>query len=100
MGLRFVRGFGPKLSIVYANADFAAASNDRRSVSGAAVLLGDTYIVWKSSTQKCVMTATCEAEYVVLCDASKEALFMRAVLIFLQLSVTTYANRDESGHFR
>ena len=29
-------------------------------------------------------TATCEAEYVALCDASKEALFTRAVLVFLQ----------------
>ena len=29
-------------------------------------------------------TATCEAEYFALCDASKEALFTRAVLIFLQ----------------
>ena len=29
-------------------------------------------------------TATCEAEYVALCDASKEALFTRAVLVSLQ----------------
>ena len=49
-----------------------------------AVLLGDTATSWKSSTQKCVTAATCEAEYVALCDASKEALFMRAVLGFLQ----------------
>ena len=83
IGLRFVRGSGLKLS-VYADADYAAASNDRRSVSGVAVMLGDTAIGWKSSTQKCVTTATCEAEYVALCDASKEALFMRAVLVFLQ----------------
>ena len=30
------------------------------------------------------MTATCEAEYVALCDVSKEALFTRTVLVFLQ----------------
>ena len=29
-------------------------------------------------------TATCEAEYVVLCDAAKEAMFERAVSVFLQ----------------
>ena len=34
------------------------------------------------------MTATCEAEYVALCGASKEALFMRAVLVFLQPDLT------------
>ena len=83
MGLRFVRGSGLRLS-VYADADYPAASNDRRSVSGVAVMLGDTAIGWKSSTQKCVTTGTCEAEYVALCDASKGALFTRAVLVFLQ----------------
>ena len=59
-------------------------SNDRRSVSGVAMLLGDTAKCWKSSRQKCVTTATCQAKYVAFCDASKEALFMRAVLVFLQ----------------
>ena len=84
MGLRFVRDSGLRLP-VYADADHAAESNDRRSVSGVAVMLGDTAIGWKSSTQKCVTTATCEAEYVALCDASKEALFTRrTVLVFLQ----------------
>ena len=52
------------------------------------MMLGDTAIGWKISTQKCVTIATCEAEYVALCDASKNALFTRG------------PNRDESGHFR
>ena len=51
-------------------------------------MLGDTAIGWKSSAHKCVTTATCEAEYVALCDASKDALFMRAVLVFLQPNLT------------
>ena len=54
---------------MYADADYAAASNDRRSVSGVAVMLGDTAIGWKNSTQKCVTTAIYEAEYVALCNA-------------------------------
>ena len=83
IGSRFVRDSGLRLS-VYADADYAAASTDRRSVSGVAVVLGHTAIGWKSSTQKCVTTATCEAEYVALCDASKEALFTRAVFVLLQ----------------
>ena len=82
IGLRFVRGSGVKLS-VFADADYMAASNDRRSVSGVTVMLGDTAVGRKRSTQKCVTTATCEAEYAALCVASKEALFMRAVLVFL-----------------
>lgn len=48
-------------------------------------MMGDTAIGWKSSTQiLCVMTAASEAEYVALCVASKEGLFMKAVLLFLQ----------------
>ena len=84
IGLRFVRGSGLRLS-VYAVADYAAAFNDRRLVSDVALIMGDTAIGWKRSTQKCVTTATCEADYVALCDESKEALFTRAVLVFLQL---------------
>ena len=87
IGLKFIRCSCLKLSVL-ADADYAAASNDRRSVSGVAVMIGDTTIGWKSSTQKCVTTATCEAEYVALCDASKEALFMRAVLVLLQPELT------------
>ena len=56
IGLKFGRGSGLKL-IVFADADYAVASNDRRSVSSVAVMLGDTAIGWKISTQKCVTTA-------------------------------------------
>ena len=87
IGLKFVRGSGLKLT-VFAGADYAAASNGRRSVSGVAVMLGDTSIGRKSSTQKCVTTVACEAEYVALCDGSKEALFTRVVLVFLQPDLT------------
>ena len=43
IGLRFVRGSGLRLS-VYADADCAAAFNDRRFVSGVGIMLGDTVI--------------------------------------------------------
>ena len=60
LGLRSLPSSGLTLS-VYADANYAAASNDRRSVSVVAVMLGDTAIGWKSSAQKCVTTATSEA---------------------------------------
>ena len=43
IGLRFVRDSGLKLS-VFADADYATASKNRRSVSGVAVMLEDTAI--------------------------------------------------------
>ena len=79
VGLRFVRGSGLRFS-VFADADYAAVSNDCRSVSGVPVIVGDTSIRRKSSTQECVTTETCEAEYFALCDTAKEAI----CLIFLQ----------------
>ena len=66
---------------MYTDADYAVASNSRRSVSGVEVMLDDTALAWKSSTQKYVTTATCEAaceaDCGALCDASKEALFTK-----------------------
>ena len=40
-----MRGSALKLT-VFADSDYAAASNDRRSVSGVAVMLRDTAIGW------------------------------------------------------
>ena len=38
---------------------------------------------WFSRTQKCVTLSTYEAEYVALCDAVKELLFLRQVWHFM-----------------
>ena len=44
--------------------------------------------------QKCVTPATCEVEYIVLCNAYNQALFTRAVLIFLKPELSgRHANR-------
>ena len=82
IGLRFVRGSGLRF-LVFVDADYAAASNNVRPVSSVAVVMGDTTISWKTNMQKCVTTATCKAEYVALCDAAKEAVLERAVLVYL-----------------
>ena len=87
VSLTFMRGSGLRFS-VSADADYAVAANDCRSVSGVAVMLGGTAIGWKSRTQKCVTTATCEAEHVALCDVAKEAIFTWAALTFLQPQLT------------
>ena len=73
---------------MYADADDAAAAIDRRSVSRVAVMLGGTAVGWNRSTQKCVIRAMCEAEYVALCDAAKEVIFTQAVLTFFQPQLT------------
>ena len=83
LGLVFSKGGGLKLS-VYVDADYADKANDRRSVSGVAVMLGGTSVIASSTTQHCVTLSTSEAEYVAMAYDAKTALFTRAVLAFLQ----------------
>ena len=76
LGLVFSKGGGLKLS-VYVDADYAdkANANDRRSVSGIAVIA-----VNSSTTQDCVTLSTSEAEYVAMAQGAKTASFTRAVV--------------------
>lgn len=73
---------------LYADANYASAETDRRSVSGAAVMLGGAAVCWFSRTQKCVTLSTSEAEYVAMTDGLKEALYVRNVLSFIDPSKT------------
>ena len=83
-GLTFTRGQGLGVS-VYVDTDYAETSNGRRSVSGAAVMCGGVCVFWKSTTQRCVTSSTTKkAECVASGDGLKEALFVCAVLEFLQ----------------
>ena len=59
------RGGDLKLPL-FANADYAYICNDRRSVSGVAVMLGNTDVSASSTTQHCVTVSTSEAEYVAM----------------------------------
>ena len=65
---------------VYADADYADKTNDRRSVSGIAITLGGAVVSLASKTQRVVSLSTSEAEYIAARDGTKEALLVRAVL--------------------
>ena len=56
--------------------------SDRRSVSGAAVMIEGVTVSWLSRMQKCVTLSTTEAEYVAMTDGLKEAIYVRNVLSF------------------
>ena len=83
LGLVFVRDGDRKLS-VYVEADYVNKNNDRRSVSGVAVIVRGTVANASRTTQHCVTTFTREAEYVAMAQGAKTALFTKAVLDFLQ----------------
>ena len=72
-----------KLSL-FADGDYADICNDRRSVSGVAVMLENTAVSASSTTQHCVTLSTSEADYVAMTHGAKTALAIKAVLDFVQ----------------
>ncbi|XP_073949053.1 uncharacterized protein [Choristoneura fumiferana] len=70
----------------YSDSDWGGCLLDRRSYSGYVFMLGGGCISWKSQKQKCVATSTCEAEYVSLSSAMKEAVYLNSLLTEIGLS--------------
>ena len=64
----------------FVDADWAGDKHDRKSQTGYVCYLAGSIISWKSKKQTCTALSTMEAEYIALCEASKEALFLRKLL--------------------
>ncbi|XP_055848463.1 uncharacterized protein LOC129913688 [Episyrphus balteatus] len=67
----------------YTDADWGNCVIDRRSYTGYVFLLSGAAISWKSTKQRTVSLSTTEAEYVSLSEASKEAIYLRSILLEL-----------------
>jgi hypothetical protein len=113
MGIRVVRylhtarthgitlgGSGAKVNLCgMTDSDFANCPDTRRSVSGYAFSLGTGAVSWSSKKQDIVTTSTCEAEYVAMASATKEALWLRMLLddIGFAQSSATIIGADNQG---
>ena len=64
----------------YADADWGTDRLTRRSTSGWCFTLNGGLLSWRSRLQRSVALSTCEAEYIALCDAVKEAVYFRHLL--------------------
>ena len=62
--------------IGYCDADWAGDCR-RRSTTGFVFLMYGAPVSWKSQRQQTVALSTAEAEYMALCAASKEAVFLK-----------------------
>ena len=61
----------------YSDADWAGDVDSRKSTSGYVFLLGGNIISWASKKQPVVALSTTEAEYIALCLATQEAIWLR-----------------------
>lgn len=66
--------------ISFSDADFAANRDDRISMGGQLVCLGDSPISWKTFKEKCISLSTMEAEFVAMTEASKELVWFDNIL--------------------
>jgi hypothetical protein len=83
VGLTY-RRTGADLQLVgFADASYASDASTRRSHTGFVFMLGGAAVAWCSKRQRCVTLSTTEAEYVALCEASKEVPWLRRLLAFL-----------------
>jgi hypothetical protein len=64
----------------YTDADWAGSVSDRKSTSGCCFSLGSVMILWQSKKQSSMALSTVEAEYIVVCSASCEAIWLRKLL--------------------
>lgn len=66
--------------IGYSDADYAGCLDTRKSTSGFVFLLNGSPVTWSTQKQSVVAQSTTEAEYIALALATKEALWLRALL--------------------
>lgn len=88
MGLTYTKN---NLSLIgYADSDWGGCTVSRYSYTGYAFILNGAAIVWKSQKQCTVALSSTEAEYVSMCEAAKEAIYLRSLLS--ELSMNEHAN--------
>ena len=64
----------------YSNADMAGDLDSRKSTLGFLMTFAGGVVSWQSKLQKCVILSTTKAEYIVVTEACKEALWMKKFL--------------------
>ena len=62
------------IPISYTDSDFMSNKDLRKSTSGHVFTLGDSAVSWRNIKQKYIVDSTTEAEYIVACEAAKEAV--------------------------
>ena len=79
LGLKYEKSENSVL-VGYSDADWAGELDDHHSTSGNLFLMAGGAISWFSKKQPTVALSTAEAEYISLCSATQEAVWLRRLL--------------------
>ena len=71
---RLIYGSDELIPVGYTDFDFMLDKDSRKSTSRYVFMLGGEAISWMSIKQECITDSTLEAEYIVACEAAKEAV--------------------------
>ena len=71
--------------IAYADSDWASDPVTRKSTTGYLVRLADGVFCWNSRAQKSITLSSTEAEYMSLCDTSRQLVWIRS--LFTELGI-------------
>lgn len=98
-GWRLTLGGTPPQIAAFTDADWGSNRDDRRSIGAYIVKIGCGSVSWKSKKQTCVALSSTEAEYMALCQAAKESIWMVDFLRDLGISIhdTMVINADNQG---
>ncbi|XP_022887164.1 uncharacterized protein LOC111403045 [Olea europaea var. sylvestris] len=75
----------------FADADWGACLDSRKSVTGFCVFLGDSLISWKAKKQQTLSRSSAEAEYRALASTASEIAWIHQLLRDFQISSPTSA---------
>jgi len=64
----------------FSDADWVGDHETRRSTTGLTFIFGGAAVSWGSKLQKTVALSTMEAEYIALCEANKEAVWLNKLV--------------------
>ena len=73
----------------YCDADWGGDLVDRKSTTGYCTFLNNNLISWQSKKQTTVALSSTEAEYMAICEVTKEIMWMKMILEELQLTVSS-----------
>jgi hypothetical protein len=95
----------------YVNSDFAADLDKRRSLIGYVFTVGGCAVSWRACLHPTVAQSTTEAEYIAVCYACKEVIWLKGLYVELSGDTTCidlfcdsqsaiYLTKDQMFHER